>query len=93
MMVLMAKPIVTPSDFYRIVRGFVIVLAIVVAAFGLTIWVVWTTAANRRAETCDTVRKAFHEQAILFGEFTHAPKDDPQLTEYDQRLQSALETC
>lgn len=94
MMVPMSTPkTLSPNDLYRIVRGFVIALATVVVAFGVTIWVVWTEAGNRRTEVCDVVRGAFHEQAILFGEFTQSPEEDPRLAEYDERLQEALEAC
>ncbi len=48
---------------------------------------------ERVEAVCDAVRDGFHEQALLFGEFADRGPNDPELIEYDRRLQERLESC
>lgn len=71
-----------------VVIGFSAALVAVVIAFGITIGVVVSTSSSERDRICDVVADAFHEQALLFGEF--AGGDDPRVTEYDEKLQARI---
>lgn len=90
------KP-VTLETLYNFVR--ISAALVVVALVAVIVFFVADSRADRQArienqeQVCDEIREAFHEQAILFGEFSGSEEDDPRVAEYDQRLQDELADC
>lgn len=93
----MAKKPVTIETIYSFVR--VVTVLVVIALIAIVSFFVIDDRADgrervkRQEAICEAVRNGFHEQAIIFGEFSQAGEDNPELIEYDRRLQEALSDC